>query len=549
MSLSIPGSSQAVEASTASNRGAGRPRSHQMKFEEEVLVKMLDALASTKKRKLWRWDGLHYGKPMRGTVADQEGLIGSVCILELLAAIGGNGFPALGCLRSVWLSLDCDYGILENVDRGQWVTATVACDIWRKMLRDCHELYRENADIPELEPVFKRFRDFDLRMESNLEQIDLVESDDNDDTDEEVEVLKTLFVSPALLQADAVDEVVFIGSTCNCDACKRRLKDDGVAIPDPGRGGQASETAEVKSALAGEEALEKDKAKKQRRCEAEAKKTEKADKKAMKEAAGAAKQLAKEEAKVKKQEEAAALQFAKEMQKEHKKEEAAAAKQLAKEEAEARKQEAVAATQLAKMKAEAKKKEEVAAAKQLAKEEVEARKQEAVAARQLAKEAAEAKKKEEEAAAKQLAKAQVEARKQEAVAARQLTKEEAEAKKNQEEVEATAGQAPHADGAGTPKPKRRRTADKTPEDPKVRRRLRTKSTLLKGPRMCARWSPPEKAEMYLMAPKFVVSLAYKAHRSYKEIMEELDTLCKTGKIITKAQAIEFVRAKKAEPSS
>ena len=130
-----------------------KKREHQTKFAEADLRKSLEPLAATKKVP-WRWDGMHYSKPVRGRGPDREALLLSVPVLAAIAKVAPNGFPNLGCLRSVWISLDVEYQILESKSLGQIRTAQTACDIWRNMLKDCLALKTSKTALaPELQAV------------------------------------------------------------------------------------------------------------------------------------------------------------------------------------------------------------------------------------------------------------------------------------------------------------------------------------------------------------------------------------------------------------
>ena len=141
---------QVVAASIAAPKP--RFRSTQTRFDVDELVDKTADLARLK-RVPWRWCGDHYGKPRRSLGPDRPTLEASSPFLQLLADVAPNGYPNLGCLRAALMKLDDEHGILE--DKGGWRnksqldSATVAADLWRKMLRDALELKKSRCTIRE----------------------------------------------------------------------------------------------------------------------------------------------------------------------------------------------------------------------------------------------------------------------------------------------------------------------------------------------------------------------------------------------------------------
>ena len=234
-----------------------------MKFDERALRDQLEPLARTKKVAR-RWDGLHYSKPVRGLGPDRRMLSLSAPVLKELMKVAPNGFPDLGCLRSVWMALDSEFDILECKARGQFLAAQSACDVWRKMARDCVDMKRSDAtfadkalqevvdliklgqsthvDIPRLSDGFPDFDASDgdegLRLVPSKGDYSHEGDDDDDDVsgdnDDEYRVLSS--------DNDSHD-VEVVGAMCMCSKCAPIVaisdsENEGIVIPPPARGGQ-----------------------------------------------------------------------------------------------------------------------------------------------------------------------------------------------------------------------------------------------------------------------------------------------------------------------
>ena len=118
-----------------------------MFFDVDKFVETARGLARVKDV-AWRWCGDDYTKPVRSLGPDKTALARAWQFLELLALVAPNGYPSFACLRAAIMRLDDEFNILEDLDaRPQMESASLAADIWRKMMRDVLTLKRSGGFI------------------------------------------------------------------------------------------------------------------------------------------------------------------------------------------------------------------------------------------------------------------------------------------------------------------------------------------------------------------------------------------------------------------
>ena len=106
-----------------------------------ALYKDLEPLCG--RRVAWRWDGLHYSKPVRSLGPELSELDQSGDVFLILVRHAKNGFPHIVDLRNVLLSLHSEFKFFEskeNNDFDAYACAQKSADIWKTMLRHCVDI-------------------------------------------------------------------------------------------------------------------------------------------------------------------------------------------------------------------------------------------------------------------------------------------------------------------------------------------------------------------------------------------------------------------------
>ena len=141
----------------------------------------------------------------------------------MLAEVAPNGYPSFACLRSALMQLDDAFGILEDlVVRPQIESASLAADIWRKMMRDVLNLKRNpggviaDADLRRIVNMIVPQREANLAQASDDVPSDGgITGDDDSMTGDLWSEAEDLFLS----ETEASDDVQIEKMVCRCRKC------------------------------------------------------------------------------------------------------------------------------------------------------------------------------------------------------------------------------------------------------------------------------------------------------------------------------------------
>ena len=71
---------------------------------------------------------------------DKPGLVTHAKPLEALLSVCTTSFPLHSSLRAAFVEFDFRYNIFQGGEKSRFKTASLAADVWRKMMKDLHGL-------------------------------------------------------------------------------------------------------------------------------------------------------------------------------------------------------------------------------------------------------------------------------------------------------------------------------------------------------------------------------------------------------------------------
>ena len=89
-----------------------------------------DSIACVAQREKW----------IMGQGVDKPGLVTHAKPLEALLSVCTTSFPLHSSLRAAFVEFDFRYNIFQGGEKSRFKTASLAADVWRKMMKDLHGL-------------------------------------------------------------------------------------------------------------------------------------------------------------------------------------------------------------------------------------------------------------------------------------------------------------------------------------------------------------------------------------------------------------------------